>query len=70
MKSYIDFFETYKGELLGTKKFRNKFIRLWGTETINGVQVMKSRFTVYPGYLNKNSDGTYTDEAKKIQSFC
>lgn len=70
MKSYIDFFETYKGELLGTKKFRNKFIRLWGTETVNGVQVMKSRFTVYPGYLNKNADGTYTDEAKKIQSFC
>lgn len=70
MKSYIDFFETYKGELLGTKKFRNKFIRLWGTETIDGVQVMKSRFTVYPGYLNKNSDGTYTDEAKRIQSFC
>ena len=70
MKSYIDFFETYKGELLGTKKFRNKFIRLWGTETINGVQVMKSRFTVYPGYLNKNADGTYTDEAKRIQSFC
>ena len=70
MKSYIDFFETYKGELLGTKKFRNKFIRLWGTETVNGVQVMKSRFTIYPGYLNKNADGTYTDEAKKIQSFC
>ena len=70
MKSYIDFFETYKGELLGTKKFRNKFIRLWGTETIDGVKVMKSRFTVYPGYLNKNADGTYTDEAKKIQSFC
>lgn len=70
MKSYIDFFETYKGELLGTKKFRNKFIRLWGTETIDGVQVMKSRFTVYPGYLSKNSDGTYTDEAKRIQSFC
>lgn len=70
MKSYIDFFETYKGELLGTKKFRNKFIRLWGTETVNGVQVMKSKFTVYPGYLDKNSDGTYTDGAKRIQSFC
>lgn len=50
MKSYIDFFETFKGEFLSSLKFKNKFIRYWGTETIDGVQVLKKRFILYPGY--------------------
>ena len=70
MKSYIDFFETYKGEMLGAKRFRNRFIRRWGTETIDGVKVMKKRFTVYPGHLAKGVDGKYTDNANNIQNFC
>ena len=57
MKSYIDFFETYKGEMLGAKRFRNRFIRRWRTQTIDGVKVMKKRFTVYPGLLAKGVDG-------------
>ena len=70
MKSYIDFFETYKGEMLGAKRFRNRFIRRWGTETIDGVKVMKKRFTVYPGHLEKDANGDYTDNANNIQNFC
>ena len=48
MKSYIDFFETLKGEFIGSLKFKNKFIRLWGTQTIDGVEVLRERFEVYP----------------------
>ena len=48
MKSYIDFFETFKGEFVGSLKFKNKFIRLWGTQTIDGVEVLRERFEVYP----------------------
>ena len=48
MKSYIDFFETFKGELVGSLKFKNKFIRLWGTQTIDGVEILRERFEVYP----------------------
>lgn len=47
-KSYIDFFETFKGEFLATTKFKNKFIRLWGTEYEDGVEVLKSKFGIYP----------------------
>lgn len=70
MKSYIDFFETYKGEFLSAKRFRNRFIRRWGTETIDGVKVMKKRFIVYPGHLAKDSNGDYTENAKNIQNMC
>lgn len=70
MKSYIDFFETYKGEMLAGKRFRNRFIRRWGTETIDGVKVMKKRFTVYPGHLQTDSNGNYTKTANNIQNFC
>ena len=70
MKSYIDFFETYKGEMLGAKRFRNRFIRRWGTKTIDGVKVMNNRFTVYPGHLEKDSNGNYTENANNIQNFC
>lgn len=48
MKSYVDFFETFKGEFVGSLKFKNKFIRLWGTQTIDGVEVLRERFEVYP----------------------
>ena len=48
MKSYIDFFETLKGEFVGSLKFKNKFVRLWGTTTIDGVEVLRERFEVYP----------------------
>lgn len=55
MKTYIDFFETFKTEMIGTKQFRNKFVRRWGTETLDGVPVLKERFTVYPGHTSSNS---------------
>jgi hypothetical protein len=51
VKTHIDFFQTFKGEFLSAKKFRNKFIRLWGTETIDDVKVMKEKFTIYPNTL-------------------
>lgn len=47
-KSYIDFFETFKGEFLATTRFKNKFIKLWGTEYVDGIEVLKNRFVVYP----------------------
>lgn len=53
-KSYIDFFETFKGEFLATTRFKNKFIKLWGTEYIDGIEVLKNRFVVYP---NTGSQG-------------
>lgn len=53
-KTYIDFFETLKGEFIASHKFRNKFIRLWGTTTVDDVEVMKNRFNVYPGLETDN----------------
>lgn len=47
-KSYIDFFETFKGEFLATTRFKNKFIRLLGTEYVDGIEVLKDKFVVYP----------------------
>ena len=70
MKPYIDFFETFKSEFLGVKRFRNRFIKRWGTQTIDGVEVLNERFTVYPGWDYKNSDGTYTENANNIQNMC
>lgn len=49
MKTFIDFYSTINGEFLGAKKFRSRFIRYWGTETIDGVEVLKKKFTLYPG---------------------
>ena len=54
MKSYIDFFETLKGEFVGSLKFKNKFVRLWGTTTIDGIEVLKNRFYISPGFGTKN----------------
>lgn len=47
-KSYIDFFETLKYEFVGALKFKNRFKRLWGTELVDGIEVLKSQKTVYP----------------------
>ena len=58
MKSYIDFFETLKGEFIGSLKFKNKFVRLWGTTTVDGIKVLSNRFVIYPGM-----------ESQKVQSF-
>lgn len=58
MKSYIDFFETLNGEFTGSLKFKNKFVRLWGTTTVDGIKVLSNRFVIYPGM-----------ESKKVQSF-
>lgn len=49
MKTYIDFFETFKSEFIGAKKFRSRFINYWGTTEIDGVRVLNKRFTIYPG---------------------
>ena len=46
-------FETFKGELIGSLKYKNRFKRYWGTEFIDGVEVLKKQFTVYP---NSGSD--------------
>lgn len=54
MKSYIDFFETLKGEFVGSLKFKNKFIRLWGTTTIDGTEVLNNKFYISPGFGSKN----------------
>ena len=54
MKSYIDFFETLKGEFIGSLKFKNKFVRLWGTTTVDGIEVLKNRFYLNPGFGTKN----------------
>ena len=53
-KTYIDFFETLKGEFIASLKFKNKFIRLWGTTTIDDVEVLKRKFVVYPGLETDN----------------
>jgi len=55
MKSHIDFFETFKGEMLASKRFRNRFVRRWGTEIVDDVEVLKARFTVHPGHLIDNN---------------
>lgn len=53
-KTYIDFFETLKGEFIASLKFKNKFLRLWGTTTIDDVEVLKRKFVVYPGLTTDN----------------
>ena len=57
MKSYIDFFETLKGEFIGSLKFKNKFVRLWGTTTVDGIKVLNGKFYISPGFT-----------AQKVQS--
>jgi len=54
MKSYIDFFETLKGEFVGSLKFKNKFVRLWRTTTVDGIKVLNNKFYLSPGFGTKN----------------
>ena len=58
MKSYIDFFETLKGEFIASLKFKNKFIKLWGTHTLDDVEVLNDKFYLSPGF-----------DTQKVQSF-
>lgn len=54
MKQYIDFFETLKGEFIGSLKFKNKFIKLWGITSIDGIEVLNKKFEVYPNTESMN----------------
>lgn len=53
-KPHIDFFETFKSELLSGLRFKNKFMRYWGTTYIDGVHVLNPRFQIYPGTESLN----------------
>ena len=53
-KTYIDFFETLKGEFIASLKFKNKFVRIWGTTSIDGIEVLNQKFNVYPGLETDN----------------
>ena len=58
MKSYVDFFATLSGELLAKQKLASKLRKHWGVTTIDGVEVYKKQFTVWPG--------TETEATKKV----
>ena len=53
-KPHIDFFETFKSELLSGLRFKNKFMRYWGTTYIDGVHVLNKKFKIYPGTESLN----------------
>lgn len=48
MKTYIDLEATYRNLFLSSKRMKNRLIKYWGTETIDGVEVFKSKFVVWP----------------------
>ena len=58
MKSYIDFFATLSGELRAKLQLASKLRKHWGVTTVNGVEVYKSSFTIWPG--------TETERVKKV----
>ena len=58
MKSYIDFYATLSGELLAKQKLASKLRKHWGVTTVDGVEVYKKKFTVWPG--------TETEATKKV----
>lgn len=58
MKSYIDFYATLSGELLAKQKLASKLRKHWGVTTVDGVEVYKKQFTVWPG--------TETEKVKKV----
>ena len=58
MKLNIDFFSTIKGEMLATKKFKNRLKRYWGTELVDGVEVFQKYFYLYPRDLNSKEAST------------
>ena len=55
MKTYIDLEETYKGSFLASRRFKNRLIRYWGTETVDGVEVFKKKFIVWPNTERKDA---------------
>ena len=57
MKSYIDFYATLSGELLAKQKLASKLRKHWGVTTVDGVEVYKKNFTIWPG--------TETEKVKK-----
>ena len=44
MKARADFYETFRAEMLASKKLKNRLIRYWGVETIDGVEVFRKNF--------------------------
>ena len=54
MKPYIDMGWTLMGEYISNSQFCNRMLKYWGTETIDGIEVLKKKFTLYP---NDNSLG-------------
>ena len=58
MKSYIDFYATLSGELLAKQKLASKLRKHWGVTTVDGVEVYKKSFTIWPG--------TETEATKKV----
>lgn len=53
MKAFVDFKASMERRWLGSQVLKNRMLRYWGTETIDGVKVFKKEFTVWP---NTNSD--------------
>lgn len=58
MKSYIDFYATLSGELLAKQKLASKLRKHWGVTTVDGVEVYKRQFKIWPG--------TETEATKKV----
>lgn len=48
-QTYIDFFASFHRIFLSSNLVKNRMKTYWGTETLDGVEVFKSKFTVYPG---------------------
>ena len=49
MKSYVDFFATLSGELRAKLQLASKLRKHWGVTTIDGIEVYKSSFMIWPG---------------------
>ena len=58
MKTYIDFCATMQAELTAKLKLASQLKRLWGTTTVDGIEVYNSQFTIWPG--------TETENVKKV----
>lgn len=58
MKTYIDFCATMQAELTAKLKLASQLKRLWGTQVVDGVEVYKKQFTIWPG--------TDTENVKKV----
>ena len=49
MKSYVDFFATLSGELRAKLQLASKLRKHWGVTTVDGVEVYKRKFQIWPG---------------------